>query len=266
MRRLTVCLLAGALLAGFALFPFQAKINTAYADAPAEYGSGFLYLRSGARDWPYSSVSYTGEQLPNGEVEVTAIKIIYSVAIPDVGYEVTYYSSNTDCVFSTLFVSRSSTWYRVTAKNFFLGGKTIRYDNTISQVIISYKLLAVLPTDPAKTGTITLPYSLFPVLVIGPFSGQEYGQGYSDGYSAGNNVGFASGRDHGYQQGYQIGYSEGLAAGSETGLSVSWFSSFLSGFASLFSIQIFGSITLGMLVGIPLLFGLILVILRLKGG
>lgn len=81
----------------------------------------------------------------------------------------------------------------------------------------------------------------------------DYIDGYDDGY--------ATGYGHGYWHGYEDGYTQG----GLDGIDIGWFRTVMSGIAVIFSMKIFGDITLATFIGIPLLFAIILWIKKLLG-
>lgn len=116
-----------------------------------------------------------------------------------------------------------------------------------------------------------------------------YDLGYSDGYSDGYVMGELEGYDIGYDVGYNkalelasdelaaayadgyavgrsAGYREGYKAGQATELNTSWLTAAVSSISQVLNIQVFGSITIAMLVFFPLLVSLIFFILRLISG
>lgn len=113
--------------------------------------------------------------------------------------------------------------------------------------------------------------------------------GYNDGYDAGYAAGEIDGYDAGYNKalelaseeiatayydGYSVGYSvgrsagyrEGYKAGQATELNTNWLTAAVSSISQVLNIEIFGSITIAMLVFFPLLVSLIFFILRLISG
>lgn len=116
-----------------------------------------------------------------------------------------------------------------------------------------------------------------------------YDLGYNDGYDAGYAAGEIEGYDKGYNKalelasdeiatayydGYSVGYSvgrsagyrEGYKAGQATELNTNWLTAAVSSISQVLNIQVFGSITIAMLVFFPLLVSLIFFILRLISG
>lgn len=80
---------------------------------------------------------------------------------------------------------------------------------------------------------------------------QDYIDGYNDGYATG------------YGVGYWDGYEDGYTQGGIDGIDIGWFKTVMSGIAVIFSIKVFGDITLATFIGIPLLFAIILWIKKL---
>ena len=84
----------------------------------------------------------------------------------------------------------------------------------------------------------------------------------SDDFLAGWNSGF----NNGYHTGRVEGYDYGYKVGAENGIDINWFLKILSGVAILFSIKIFGDVTLATFLAIPLVFGIVLWIIKLLRG
>lgn len=80
---------------------------------------------------------------------------------------------------------------------------------------------------------------------------EDYIDGYNDGYATG------------YGIGYWDGYEDGYTQGGIDGIDIGWFKTVMSGIAVIFSIKVFGDITLATFIGIPLLFAIILWIKKL---
>jgi uncharacterized repeat protein (TIGR02543 family) len=110
-----------------------------------------------------------------------------------------------------------------------------------------YTTLAVAGT--AITANVTL-YAKW--RYIDPLN-EDYIDGYNDGYATG------------YGVGYWEGYEDGHIQGGIDGIDVGWFKTVMSGIAVIFSIKVFGDITLATFIGIPLLFAIILWIKKLLG-
>jgi hypothetical protein len=91
-----------------------------------------------------------------------------------------------------------------------------------------------------------------------------YNEGYFDGYDDGNFDGFENGYDAGFNDGYDVGY-EANTAGNE-GL-FDMMASLFGGVGAVFNIYVLPSITLGMLVFVPIIFALLMFIIKiLRGG
>lgn len=91
-----------------------------------------------------------------------------------------------------------------------------------------------------------------------------YDNGYSIGYDEGQTEGESEGYDSGYNYGYNLGYNEGVATNTDfsfTGLLVQVF----NGMGSILTIEILPSITIGAIVAVPLVFGIIYFILGKRG-
>ena len=110
-----------------------------------------------------------------------------------------------------------------------------------------YTTLAVAGT--AITANVTL-YAKW--RYIDPLN-EDYIDGYNDGYATGYGVG--------YWEGYEDGYTQG----GIDGIDIGWFKTVMSGIAVIFSIKVFGDVTLATFIGIPLLFAIILWIKKLLG-
>jgi hypothetical protein len=97
---------------------------------------------------------------------------------------------------------------------------------------------------------------------------EAYGQGENDGYDMGYNQGYGDGEEFGYEQGYETGFEDGFNELNNTasGLFQILGSAFTS-VGSIFNIMILPGITIGMLVFVPIIFALLLFIIKiLRGG
>lgn len=110
---------------------------------------------------------------------------------------------------------------------------------------------------------------------------QAWQEGYDEGYDYGKddgfNEGYHEGRDYGYElgkvetidlykdewfeQGKSVGYAEGLDENISTGGFMMILSSAFLGVSTLLGIELLPNITLGMIVAVPLVFGLLFFIL-----
>lgn len=98
--------------------------------------------------------------------------------------------------------------------------------------------------------------------------------GMTDNYGSGYNLGYNDGKEYGYTIGYNDakvieygrGYSEGLASPRTNSPIDMVFDTFIK-IGGFMSIEVFPNITIGLLVSLPLVFGLIMFIVKIvKGG
>jgi hypothetical protein len=93
-----------------------------------------------------------------------------------------------------------------------------------------------------------------------------YGYGLSDGYYVGYDLGYDDGLGDGDDLGYDRGYQKAIDDGSaEFGLPT-LLSSLFVGLGSLLSIQLLPNISIGMIIAVPVVFGIIAFILGKRGG
>lgn len=91
-------------------------------------------------------------------------------------------------------------------------------------------------------------------------------------YNAGYEKGLVDGRLEGAELGYDRGYNDGVSYGSQHSTDLtsssfwSWFSTMFTNIGSLFNVELFGGITIGTLILIPLLLSILLFILKLVRG
>ncbi len=96
--------------------------------------------------------------------------------------------------------------------------------------------------------------------IDGYYSGYDVGS--IDGYNLGYNLGFDDGQDVGFNDGYQKAINDGS---TEFGLTT-LLSSLFVGLGSLLSIQLLPNISIGMIIAVPIVFGIIAFILGKRGG
>lgn len=115
---------------------------------------------------------------------------------------------------------------------------------------------------------IILEFSIF-----SPAPPTDVEEAYWNGYYDGTVDGYQDGQDEGYQLGYDYGHSIGDSEGYNRGLNEgtsAWgilFSAMLSTFGTVLGIEIFPGLTIGMLVAVPLILGLLSFIIGVaKGG
>lgn len=97
-----------------------------------------------------------------------------------------------------------------------------------------------------------------------------YNQGYTAGYGDGEVVGYNDGYDYGYNSGYDLGYNDGYQAAVNDGSTDFGIKSLMSGLfvglGSLLSIELLPNISIGMILAVPVVFGIIAFILGKRGG
>ena len=84
----------------------------------------------------------------------------------------------------------------------------------------------------------------------------SYNQGFNQGYEEGNNNGFNDGYEEGHNNGYLEGLEQGRADNDSYGIAP-FVQSIFNGFGNMLSVEIFPSIKLWYLIGIPLIFGIV---------
>lgn len=96
-----------------------------------------------------------------------------------------------------------------------------------------------------------------------------YGDGLNDGYNDGLTDGYDNGKTDGIAEGYRDGYAQGLIDGSLSGDDYS-FAGLLGqvfiGLGSLLAINLLPGISLGAIIAVPVVFGIIAFILGKRGG
>ena len=96
-----------------------------------------------------------------------------------------------------------------------------------------------------------------------------YEGGYNRGYDDGDAVGYARGYDEGYAQGdydgYRRGWDQGYARGKSDGenynLHYFWLRNTLDAVNDFLSLELFPGVNIGLMVGVPLVFGVLRLIL-----
>lgn len=86
-----------------------------------------------------------------------------------------------------------------------------------------------------------------------------YDSGFSNGYDSGEQSGYADGWDNGYNFGYDKGFSDGLSESDTTynGVFGTIANGIFAPIALIFGIELLPNITVGMIILVPLIFGLI---------
>ena len=94
--------------------------------------------------------------------------------------------------------------------------------------------------------------------------------GYVDGESFGYDNGYNDGYYYGYDNGYDLGYNDGYQTAINDGESEFGITTLLSGLfvglGSLLSIELLPNISIGMIIAVPIVFGIIAFILGKRGG
>lgn len=91
----------------------------------------------------------------------------------------------------------------------------------------------------------------------------SWGEGYTDGYIDG----FTDGEDNAYPVGYDDGYEDGLSALEDTNSGLlDILSSLFGAVGNVFNIYVFPGITMGMLVFVPIIFAMLLFVIKLLRG
>ncbi len=94
--------------------------------------------------------------------------------------------------------------------------------------------------------------------------------GYADGESFGYDNGYNDGYDYGYDNGFDLGYNDGYQTAINDGSADFGLTAMLSGLfvglGSLLSIELLPNISIGMIIAVPIVFGIIAFILGKRGG
>ena len=100
-----------------------------------------------------------------------------------------------------------------------------------------------------------------------------YDDGYDIGYDDGINVGYDDGYDIGYDDGVNVGYDDGYDIGFNDGVAshndysfIGLLSQVFIGLGSFLAIELLPHITIGAIVSVPLVFGIISFIIGKRGG
>lgn len=97
-----------------------------------------------------------------------------------------------------------------------------------------------------------------------------YDLGYADGKIDGIDIGYNDGYSFGYDNGYDLGYNDGYQTAINDGSADFGITSLLSGLfvglGSLLSIELLPNISIGMIIAVPVVFGIIAFILGKRGG
>lgn len=86
-----------------------------------------------------------------------------------------------------------------------------------------------------------------------------YDSGFSNGFDSGEQSGYADGWDNGYNSGYNKGFSDGVSESDTTynGVFGTIANGIFAPIALIFGIELLPNITVGMIILVPLIFGLI---------
>lgn len=97
-----------------------------------------------------------------------------------------------------------------------------------------------------------------------------YSDGYDDGKIDGIDIGYNDGYSFGYDNGYDLGYNDGYQTAINDGSAEFGLTTMLSGLfvglGSLLSIELLPNISIGMIIAVPVVFGIIAFILGKRGG
>ncbi len=94
----------------------------------------------------------------------------------------------------------------------------------------------------------------------------SYDAGYSDGVADGLADGLAEGYNSGYSVGYSIGKTDGYNEGINDSVSQGWLLSIFNLFGTVLAIELLPNITIGFLVGLPVILGLVFFIIKVARG
>lgn len=92
--------------------------------------------------------------------------------------------------------------------------------------------------------------------------------GYNEGFLAGKIEGEYLGYEVGYDAGYTFGFQEGYNAGMQNidSINHNWIVAIFGSIGTILSIKLFGEISIGMIIGVPLILMLVLFVLQLIRG
>lgn len=88
-----------------------------------------------------------------------------------------------------------------------------------------------------------------------------YNHGYDDGYADGYRYGVVYGYDDGYETGYNVGFTEGQAGATPVSKTIGIISSIFAGIGEVLAVELFPGFTIGILILVPLFFGVLGLIL-----
>lgn len=91
-----------------------------------------------------------------------------------------------------------------------------------------------------------------------------YNEGFLDGKIEGEYLGYEGGYDAGYTFGFQEGYNAGLQ--NIDNLNHNWIVAIFGSISTILSIKLVGNISIGMIIGVPLILMLVLFVLQLIRG
>lgn len=93
-----------------------------------------------------------------------------------------------------------------------------------------------------------------------------YYGGYTEGYNVGNEIGYSEGKRVGNEEGYERGYEKGVNASIAEASGMQHITSMLVSVMKVFEVKIFGWFSIGDIVGIALIFGIVFFALKLIRG
>ncbi len=94
----------------------------------------------------------------------------------------------------------------------------------------------------------------------------SYDAGYSDGVSDGLSQGLLEGYNSGYDIGYSAGKSDGFNEGVSENISQSWIIGIFDLFGTVLAIELLPNITIGFLVGLPVILGVVFFVIKVARG
>lgn len=90
---------------------------------------------------------------------------------------------------------------------------------------------------------------------------EGYDVGDTNGYNRGYNVGYDAGDYDGYRRGWDQGYARGKSDGENYNIHYFWLRNTLDAMNDFLSLQLFPGVNIGLMVGVPLVFGVLRLIL-----
>lgn len=141
------------------------------------------------------------------------------------------------------------------------------HNKPISTVIVKYNFINIVFMDDTVIQFSRASEEMQEMQLVYSDSSQDYEDGYSNGYynglRAGDQDGYDRGLDVGYNQGKNDGYSLGLVDNPNNNFG-SLITTILLGVGSVLGIELLPNITIGAIIAVPIVFGIIAFVLGRK--